>query len=281
MIEKSILVRFHERKEAAPIFVKEKKAKRDSLLNALELLTYPKSVEDLLDAADIVEKNGIKPVDIDAAIELFEADRGTADAYLQKAIVDIANIVEQRRTQAALIKEAYKYSSTQINFPPELAKKLMDWCNKNIPEEDVYTDPKDETLGKEDKPHVTVKYGLHTSNQKDIEDLVKGFGDVEINLGKVSIFEPEEKEYDVVKVEIEGDKLRELNKKLSDNLENSDEHPEYKPHATIAYVKKGQGKKYVGNTDFEGLKFVSHSLDFSSKTEDKAPEKKHTEVNLL
>ena len=39
-------------------------------------------------------------------------------------------------------------------------------------------------------------------------------------------------------------KLEEVNKRLSE-LPNSNQFPEYKPHITIAYVKKGLGKKYA------------------------------------
>jgi 2'-5' RNA ligase len=52
------------------------------------------------------------------------------------------------------------------------------------------------------------------------------------------------KNFDVVKFNVVPSfTLQNLNSKLSE-FPNSNEYPEYKPHITIAYVKKGSGKKY-------------------------------------
>ena len=52
-------------------------------------------------------------------------------------------------------------------------------------------------------------------------------------------------EFDVVKLGvIKTPKLEEINKRLSE-LPNSNQFPEYKPHITLAYVKKGSGQKYA------------------------------------
>jgi len=51
---------------------------------------------------------------------------------------------------------------------------------------------------------------------------------------------------DVVKVDVESEDLRRLNQKIANALPNTETHPGYKPHATIAYVKAGLGKKYAG-----------------------------------
>lgn len=279
--EKKIDVLFSERIATNSIFIKEKKAQRNSLQEVIEILQNP-TYEDLLEAKYILEEHNIEQTDIEHALELFEADRMTADAFLQKAIGDIEKIILER-TKQALLKVAYKYSSTQINLPKDLAEKVISWGKKNILEEEIYSDPDSTTsygtMGREDNPHVTVKYGLHTGKVSDVESVVKGFGPVEISLGQVSIFEPEGKDNDVVKVEVESNSLRELNKKVS-TLENSDEHPEYKPHVTIAYVKKGEGQKYVGREDFKGMKFTSDDLVFSASSGDTKVENKKEIIKL-
>mgnify|MGYP001476203951 CR=1 FL=1 len=43
-------------------------------------------------------------------------------------------------------------------------------------------------------------------------------------------------------------------------------HKDYKPHATIAYVKKGEGKKYVGNKSLEGQSFEINEIQLSDRT---------------
>lgn len=275
--DNSLLSRF--KRSAYNIFVTEKKAQFSSLEGALQLLKAPKSVEDLMEAADIVELDNISPKDIDIAIQLYEADPGTAGAYIQKAIGDVEKELEQRRINSSLKKLAFSYSSTQINLPEDIAKKVIEWGNANIPEEEIFSgDDGDYDLGREKRPHVTVKYGLHTVDAKEVEQIIAGNGEVLISLGNISIFEPEGKDYDVVKIDVKSDDLTSLNGKVS-TLKNSDEHPVYKPHVTIAYVKKGEGQKYVGRQDFENISFNSDVLDFSAKTED-GKDNKHTMLKL-
>lgn len=266
-------------KRAYNILVPEKKAQYSTVEHVLEILKNIRNVDDLIEASNLLEANGVDPKDVDLASQLYEADPGTSGAYIQKAIGDLEKIVEQRKAASSLIKIAFSYSSTQINLPEDIAKKIIEWGNTNIPEEEIFSgDDGDYDLGREKRPHVTVKYGLHTIDPKEVEQIVKGNGKVSIALGAISIFEPEEKEYDVVKIEVESDDLRNLNAKVS-TLKNSDTHPEYKPHVTIAYVKKGNGQKYVGKQDFKDVSFSADVLDFSAKTED-GKDNDHTMLNL-
>lgn len=264
-MEDNILSRFFKRKASYNILVREKRAKKTSLYEAIHLLQNPTGVEDLIEVADILEQNNIAPKDIDAAIEMFEADRGTADAYIEKAIADLEKVIQDRVKLGSMEVEAYKYSSTQVDAPQDLAREVFEWGKKNIPEEEIYREDGDQTLGREDHPHVTVKYGLHTADAKEIENVIKQIGPIEIELGLIANFEPEDKNYDVLKIDVEGDKLREANLKISE-LENSDTHPEYKPHMTIAYLKKSASKKYLNRQDFKGKKFRVDNIIFSART---------------
>ena len=72
--------------------------------------------------------------------------------------------------------------------------------------------------------------------------------DFKVQLDGVSIFE--NPEFDVVKLGVVlTPRIKEINKRLSE-LPNSNQFPEYKPHITLAYVKRGLGKKYV-NPDYK------------------------------
>lgn len=149
----------------------------------------------------------------------------------------------------------HKFSSTQFNLehagysrtegsPLPRLQELAD----AIADEDLAAD------GREDEHHVTVKYGLHTQDPEDVRHIVEGFGPVVARLGKVSLFpasessahKEQDEQYDVVKVDIDSPDLRRLNRLLCKSLEHTDTHPNYKPHVTLAYVKPGLGKKYVG-----------------------------------
>ena len=64
-----------------------------------------------------------------------------------------------------------------------------------------------------------------------------------MEISGISLFE--NPEFDVVKLEVnKTPKLEEIYKNLSE-FPNSNQFPDYKPHITIAYVKKGLGQKYV------------------------------------
>eukprot|EP00825_Cyclidium_porcatum_P004804 TRINITY_DN12277_c0_g1_i3.p1 TRINITY_DN12277_c0_g1~~TRINITY_DN12277_c0_g1_i3.p1 ORF type:complete len:307 (-),score=40.68 TRINITY_DN12277_c0_g1_i3:472-1392(-) len=100
--------------------------------------------------------------------------------------------------------------------------------------------------GIEDESHVTVLYGFHDEVTSDeVFALYKEnypLKPLEIKISGISIFE--NPEFDVVKFDVNSDELAEINK-LMRTLPNTQTFPDYHPHITIAYVKKGSGSKYV------------------------------------
>jgi hypothetical protein len=146
------------------------------------------------------------------------------------------------------IKESsgYKYGCVMIDIP------VSNWneITSTIESDDVYNEPGDHTYGIQKDPHVTILYGLHEEvTDEMVKSVFEDFdGEVSIEVNGIDIFE--NKDYDVVKFNVvpDGD-LLELHNRLS-KFPNSNEYPDYKPHITIAYVKKGTGKKYV-NPDYK------------------------------
>lgn len=142
------------------------------------------------------------------------------------------------------IKESingYKYGCVMVEVP------VSNWdeITSTIDPEDIYTESGDSTYGIQKNPHVTILYGLHDDVTEDeVKSVFDNFdGNINIVVDGVGIFENEK--FDVVKFNVNPDgALQELNDRLSE-FPNSNEYPDYKPHITIAYVKKGTGKKYV------------------------------------
>ncbi len=107
-----------------------------------------------------------------------------------------------------------------------------------IPEECIYTEPDD--YGLEERPHVTIMYGL----KEDPNDLLERhsfYGDeFNITIGDIKSFRNNSKEpYDVLILEIldtDGG-FEEIHSLLKSNLENDWKYDDYKPHMTLAYVK--------------------------------------------
>lgn len=162
--------------------------------------------------------------------------------------------------------EPHKFSSTQFNLPPWLARQVLA-LGRTIADKDLAEE------GREETPHITVKYGLHTQDADDVEGVLYGFAPTTVGLGEVSIFETEEA--DVVKIDVMGMGLHRLNDLLSSELECTDTHPEYRPHITLAYVKPGMGKRYAGHSHLTGLSVTLDKVTFSDKEGNK------TEIRLL
>ena len=157
--------------------------------------------------------------------------------------------------------EPHKYASTQFDIadggylrsqgsPIPVLKALA----AAIPDDVLAKD------GREDSFHVTIRYGLEVADDSGVQEIVKGFGPVEIEFGPVSLFETAE--HDVVKVEVRGTALHKLNEDLA-ALPHIDTHPTYTPHCTLAYVRSGKGKEYVGKSGLEGMKTSFDALTFS------------------
>lgn len=127
-----------------------------------------------------------------------------------------------------------------------LLANLPNWKEhlKIISKEDIYDDA-EHNYGYSDEPHITVLYGIHHEKVdiKEIFETIQHMHPVSTKVYEIDIFE--NPEYDVViyKVPVTND-LKEY-REMFMSFPNTQTYDEYKPHMTLAYVKKGQGKKYI------------------------------------
>lgn len=235
-------------------------------MNKVYLMAYfdrlqPRAVNYLRDLYDLCRRAIGKDIDVtmdmngDDISDLFES----WEAYK----------IEVSSTGKWSINEAineevvkHSYSNTQIKASKDVAEAVIKF-GLEIPEEEIYTDPEDTQYGRELEPHITIKWGLTTNDPNEVENIMDGnVKPFQIVFGKMSIFSEDDQPYDVLKVDMDaGDNLNKLHKLFSE-LDNEDSHPEYIPHMTVAYVKKGEGKKYVGNDDFVGLEMGVDCFEF-------------------
>jgi uncharacterized membrane protein (UPF0127 family)/2'-5' RNA ligase len=152
----------------------------------------------------------------------------------------------------------FSYSSTQIQLSPVLVM-LMRELQKTIADEDLYTEG--DSFGKEKDCHITCLYGLHTDDAAPVKKNLAGVGPITAKFGDLSLFETDK--YDVLKFDIESEDLHAANKQLR-KLDHTNTHPEYKPHATVAYIKAGKGKKYLKASKLTGRSFTADAVVFSS-----------------
>ena len=95
-----------------------------------------------------------------------------------------------------LMESEHRFSCVLANLPIEISKKIMSWGDNHIKDKDIY-----EAEGREDKPHITVLYGLHTEEIQDIKDMIKGFGPLTAKLGNITKFTTNP-DFDVMKIDI-------------------------------------------------------------------------------
>lgn len=163
-------------------------------------------------------------------------------------------------------KDVHDFSSTQVDLPEAFAAKIRAF-GETIPEAELAGD------GRETESHITVLYGLHDADPAQAAGLLEGSGPIEAKVGKLSIFKGKDGKPDVLKLDVSSPDLSKLNRKLRQGVEFTNSFPDYKPHITVAYVKPGEGTKYVGKAvpGLTGETIPFDRVTFSSKDGTKTP----------
>jgi len=142
------------------------------------------------------------------------------------------------------LKESKKYQFGCIKIDIQ----IPNWedLKNSIEKEDVYIDKEDPTYGIEDNPHLTLLYPVLDNAkwemiQRELDKLVKN--KISLKIDGQDVFDSEK--FDVVKLTVESTPyLNRIHNYLKKNIPNDFKFPTYIPHITVAFVKKGMGKKY-------------------------------------
>lgn len=194
----------------------------------------------------------------------YKDDGNGSEQQITADMIKMETAADEKAKPARPKKEKteHAFSTTQLNLPEEHGSRIKKLARKLIYAEDLAAD------GFETNPHATVKFGLHTNKAETLRPIIESHQPFEITLGKVEIFPGKGKDvdYDVVKIGVvDSPELHALNKKISDGAKNTDTHPAYQPHITLAYVKKGKGAKYAGSAALEGTKIPFSEVHFSDR----------------
>jgi hypothetical protein len=156
---------------------------------------------------------------------------------------------------------SYDHCSTQVDLNQDLSQEILDWGNVEIPEDILHNDGED-TKGREDEIHVTLLYGLLTKDPGDVQRLIPpDMSQITLRFGLITAF-LDKPAYDVLKIDIESPELLRLHYILRKGLENDNSFPTYSPHCTIAYLKKGEALKFIGNDNFRYRTFTTPTMSF-------------------
>lgn len=121
---------------------------------------------------------------------------------------------------------------------PTYGLQVLKVGRRAIPSSILYTDPEDPTYGYDNEPHVTLKYGFEPDLDRNaIAEILKGTKPFNVVLTSLNQFQNEK--YDVVKFEVQKCPILTELRRRCDGYPNTDSYPDYKPHMTLAYVKKG------------------------------------------
>lgn len=136
-----------------------------------------------------------------------------------------------------------RYGVVMMDFDPN--SDVFKKAQNIIKDEDIFYNERGKYPpgGRVKDPHVTVLFGLHSDiEDEDVENTIKTFKCPSVKLENISVFENDD--YDVVKFDIDNTDLKKMNQQLK-SLPYTSDYDQYHPHVTIAYVKPGEGKKYV------------------------------------
>ncbi len=153
----------------------------------------------------------------------------------------------------------HKNATTQINLPPDAAAGMME-AAKQIPDAELGTD------GREDDPHITIKYGV----KPDPALLSQVVGEQQpftVTLGKTHVFEvsaSSDNQAPIV-VQCHAPELAELHNKVMEAMGTRPDDFPYVPHVTLAYVKPDVAAKYEGMDWAEGISFQVDNITLSTK----------------
>jgi hypothetical protein len=185
------------------------------------------------------------------------------------ALFQVPSSRDSKALPPEYLKSDYKYASTQVNMRdctpdgPAITNRILALA-RLIPDGVLAED------GREDNPHVTLKYGLDADTPAEVRSLLKGEHSISLIIGPIDVFSGEETgtDHDVIILRVYSPDLVRLNRKLSDEVDNTTTFS-YNPHITLAYVKPGTGEDFVSvanaGNDLTGETLFSNTISFSSR----------------
>lgn len=224
-------------------------------------------VEALTTGADENDIPNQEALDLAQAVLRVIASPGRLSQPKKRPPLDKPQVEPSPAGGTKSLDKPHKYGCLMTAFSDDFRKEVTDWTLETIP--DFHLGPG----GREDRPHITVKYGFKNSDLETISNLRAMLirnGPITVTLEKeLSLFGEgygkwNNEDGDVLKVGIFSPELHQLNAIISASFPCEDKYPEYKPHMTLAYLDPIISKSYVGLTpSFLGRQIRVDTLVFT------------------
>jgi hypothetical protein len=157
----------------------------------------------------------------------------------------------------------HDYGCVMLFLP--IDKKWWDKLTGDIDDKDIYNPEGERDYGIQphDEAHVTILYGIHGDvPDKDVEELIEKMSAPEVTLKDISIFDNADKGFDVLKFDVKGKQLHDMNDMFKE-LPYTNDYPDYHPHVTIAYLEAGTGQKYADELGVDALELKPNKIVYS------------------
>lgn len=116
--------------------------------------------------------------------------------------------------------------------------------------------------GLEHDPHVTVLHGLTAFEPSAVFAAVAPLGMLSFTPGELRVFENDD--HDVLYVACGDERKWQSYHRAASLLPGEPSHHHYVPHLTIAYLKKGRGERYAGDTSLAGGPVAVETLTYAA-----------------
>lgn len=154
----------------------------------------------------------------------------------------------------------FDYSVLEAVYSAEISRQILEFVHEEISAEDVFES--EEIKGKEDKPHITILYGIREQlpNVPKIQQVIQNHPSMS-RVKWLGLAKFEAEQWDVLIIRVESPEGEELFHDFNNIYpDNANSYPDYEPHTTLAYVQKGKADKYI---DKYGDIFVDDSVEIN------------------
>jgi len=153
-------------------------------------------------------------------------------------------------------KFKYESCSLQIKLPDSYIETIQAWSTMHISDEMLFDD-ETKTYGRDTRNHITISLGLRDDHIDAYTDIASEYWGSELATTSVRVFEMDK--FDVVYLAVqEDDVLTQIHSKVSPLANKKYVRRDFKPHVSIAFVRRGIGKKLVKQLSWADISVIEN-----------------------